>query len=394
MTDAIDAPPAEAPTRVRYRVLAMACGLSMITYLDRVSLGAAAPALATELSLNSVAELKWAFTAFTIAYALFEIPSGWLGDRLGPRSTLIRIVLMWSVFTVLTGLVGFRVGSITLGGLTTLAVIRFLFGAGEAGAYPNITRALHNWFPVKQWELAQGWIWMSGRLMGGLTPLIWAILVGGTSLTPALMTWRGAFLLFGGLGFLWCAAFAIWFRDTPEQHPAVNAAETAAIREGNARHSVTTPIEWRRLLANPALWTLCILYSLVNYGWAFNITYLPAYLQLRFSIAENDLVGALYKGAPLWVGAAGCLLGGPIINVLSRRRLDRRQGRQVLGVFSLEWRWPAVPRAGSASTPRLTSTRSQSSSHCRPSASTSLSEPSGRPARTWAAPTSPSPPPA
>jgi MFS transporter, ACS family, glucarate transporter len=335
MSDATDGPQADVPTRVRYRVLAMACGLSMITYLDRVSLGAAAPSLASELSLNSVAELKWAFTAFTIAYAIFEIPSGWLGDRIGPRSTLIRIVLMWSLFTALTGLVGLRVGSLTLGGLGTLAVIRFLFGAGEAGAYPNITRALHNWFPVNQWELAQGWIWMSGRLMGGLTPLIWAILVGGTALTPALLTWRGAFLLFGAIGILWCAIFAIRFRDNPEQHPAVNASERAIIREENARHSAEAPIDWKHLLSNPGLWSLCVLYSLVNYGWAFNITYLPSYLQLRFEIAESDLVGALYKGAPLWVGAAGCLLGGQFINRLTRWCGDRRQARRILGVIAM-----------------------------------------------------------
>lgn len=335
MIEATDDAQTVAPTRIRYRVLAMACGLSMITYLDRVCFGSAAPAFAAELSLNSVAELKWAFTAFTIAYALFEIPSGWLGDRLGPRITLIRIVLLWSIFTGLTGLVGLRVGSITLGGLGTLIVLRFLFGAGEAGAYPNITRALHNWFPVTQWETAQGWIWMSGRLMGGLTPLIWAILVGGTAISPPLMTWRGTFWLFSALGVLWCGVFALWFRDVPEQHPGVNAAETAIIRTGNAQHESHAPVEWKRLLGNRNLWALCVMYSLVNYGWAFNITYLPSYLQLRFAVAENDLLGAVYKGAPLWVGAAGCLLGGPVINLLSRRFHDRRQARQVLGMVAL-----------------------------------------------------------
>jgi MFS family permease len=313
----------------------MVCGLSMITYLDRVAMGAAAPSLARELSLSSTAELKWAFTAFMIAYAVFEIPSGWLGDRLGPRVTLIRIVLWWSIFTALTGLVGMKVGSITLGGLGALAVVRFLFGAGEAGAYPNITRALHNWFPIQQWETAQGWIWMSGRLMGGLTPLIWAILVGGTAVTAPLVSWRGAFLIFGAMGVVWCGLFAIWFRDNPEQHPAVSASETALIRQGNAQHSSATPVDWQRLLGNPGLWALCVMYSLVNYGWAFNITYLPSYLQLRFEIAESDLLGALYKGAPLWVGAAGCLLGGQVINVLARRSHDRRQARQALGVMAM-----------------------------------------------------------
>ena len=134
----------ERATRVRYAVLAFVCALSMITYLDRVCFGQVAPILASELSLDSVADLKWAFTAFALAYAIFEIPSGWLGDIWGPRSTLLRIVVWWSACTALTGVVGLKFGSIMLGGLATLIVLRFLFGMGEAGAYPNITRALHN----------------------------------------------------------------------------------------------------------------------------------------------------------------------------------------------------------------------------------------------------------
>ncbi len=147
-----------------------------------------------------------AHTAFAIAYGLFEIPAGWLGDRWGPRGTLLRIVIWWSLFTVLTGLVGMTFGSLTLGGLTLLVIVRFLFGAGEAGAYPNIARAIYNWFPLHRWEVAQGYIWMSGRIAGGITPLLWAILVSGTALTAPLVPWRGAFFVFGGLGLVWCCA--------------------------------------------------------------------------------------------------------------------------------------------------------------------------------------------
>ena len=141
------------------------------------------------------------------------------------RTMLMRIVLWWSACTALTGMVGLRVGATALGGLGTLVALRFLFGAGEAGAYPNITRALHNWFPSRSWETAQGLVFMSGRLMGGVTPLIWAILVGGTAASAPLMGWRGAFLLFGLVGVVWAVAFALWFRDRPEDHPDVNAAE-------------------------------------------------------------------------------------------------------------------------------------------------------------------------
>src|SRR5947209_10913830 len=132
----------ETPTRVRYGVLGFACSLSMITYLDRVCFGAAVTSIIAALALDSEADLKWAHFAFTFAYASFEIPSGWLGDVFGPRRTLIRIVLWWSFFTALTGLVGLKVAGVALGGLGTLILVRFLFGMGEAGAYPNLTRAL------------------------------------------------------------------------------------------------------------------------------------------------------------------------------------------------------------------------------------------------------------
>ncbi|HVJ79944.1 MAG TPA: MFS transporter, partial [Planctomycetia bacterium] len=180
----IVSPPGAGPNAARYRVLALVCVLSMITYVDRVSFGAAAPDLAAALSLSGTSDLKWAFTAFAIAYAVFEIPTGWMGDRWGPRSTLLRIVGWWSLCTALTGLVGMRIGDVVLGGLGTLICLRFLFGAGEAGAYPIITRALHNWFPASERPFAQGWVWMCGRLAGGLTPLLWMALVVGTSWTP------------------------------------------------------------------------------------------------------------------------------------------------------------------------------------------------------------------
>src|SRR5512143_2951370 len=173
----------QTPTRIRYGVLGLACALSMITYLDRACMGCSAKAFVGDLHLSSVADLNWVFAAFTLAYALCEIPSGWLGDVFGPRRVLIRIVLWWSAFTALTGLVGmsvggrvfgsFQLGAVAISPLAVLIVVRFLFGMGEAGAYPNITRALHNWMPMAERGFAQGAVWMSGRLMGGVTPMIW-----------------------------------------------------------------------------------------------------------------------------------------------------------------------------------------------------------------------------
>lgn len=322
-------------TYVRYRVLAFVCSLSMITYLDRVCFGAAAPQIAEALSLNNVADLKWAFTAFALAYAIFEIPSGWLGDRWGPRGVLVRIVTWWSVCTILTGLIGLQVAGITLGGLGMLVVLRFLFGAGEAGAYPNITRTIHNWFPPEQWESAQGVIWMTGRLMGGLTPLIWAVLVGNAVFSTPPLQWRGAFILFGMIGIIWCIGFAVWFRNRPSEHSAVSQQERDLIGVRSHASESHGGIPWRHLARNRSLVALCLMYALVTFVWIFNITYLPAYLQERFSVEKGDVLGAIYAGAPLWVGAIGCMVGGTLVTRLAHRVGERRRARQVLGIAAM-----------------------------------------------------------
>lgn len=324
---------ASAMSRSRYGVLVLVCSLSMITYLDRVCFGAAAPLFEAELGLSPGSGLKWAFTSFAIAYALFEIPTGWLGDRWGPKRTLTRIVIWWSVCTALTGLVGLRVGGFVLGGVGTLVALRFLFGAGEAGAYPNITRAIHNWFSAGEWARAQGFVWMSGRLMGGLTPLLWAVLVAGTAWTMPLVHWRTAFLLFGGVGLCWCILFVVKFRDRPN--------ERSSESDSRGRHAprmqvaaIASEDRWA-FLRSPSLWLLCLLYFCVNYGWYFHITYLPSFMKLRYSVPDDSVLGAIYKGGPLWVGAFACVAGGFLADWLSRRIGDRQRARGLLGFVSL-----------------------------------------------------------
>jgi MFS family permease len=327
------------PTRIRYGVLAFAAALSMITYLDRVCISSGQSNIIHDLGLKSEADLKWVFALFTLAYSLFEVPSGWLGDVIGPRKVLIRIVLWWSFFTALTGVIGMSVGGVVLGGLVTLAVVRFLFGMGEAGAYPNITRAMHNWFPLQERGLAQGTVWMSARLMGGLTPLVWAVLVTGlhwpgSETGTALggwLHWRATFWLFGGLGVGWCLFFALWFRDRPEQKTPVNAAELALIRssaaESEAGHA---RVPWRKLISSGNLWALCMMYFCQAYGWYFYITYLPRFLEKQYGVAPTSLSGAIYKGGPLWMGAIGCFVGGIVTDRLVRK-IGRRWGRKSIG---------------------------------------------------------------
>jgi MFS family permease len=319
-------PAVEVPTRVRYGVLGFVCSLSMITYLDRVCFGAAAPFIVDALHLDSVADLAWAFTAFNISYAIFEIPTGWLGDVFGPRKTLIRIVLWWSLFTALTGLVGLSVGPVVLG-WGNLVLIRFLFGVGEAGAYPNITRALHNWFPFSERGTGQGTVWMAGRLMGGLTPLVWMYVV-----VKFGFSWRTAFWIFGVIGIGWCLSFVAWFRNHPEEKPQVNAAELQLIRSGQGIETVHANVPWLKLLTNVNLWALCLMYFCAAYGWYFNITYLPTFLEQQHQVNPESTLGALYKGGPLWMGAIACLGGGWLTDRFIRRTGNRKWGRRLFGV--------------------------------------------------------------
>jgi MFS transporter, ACS family, glucarate transporter len=336
MTTEISSPTAvQKATRVRYSVLGLACSLSMITYLDRVCFGSVADYIKDEFGLSNT-QKGMLFSAFALAYAAFEVPSGWLGDVYGPRRTLIRIVLWWSFFTALTGLIWPVPGMVPIL-FAALLVTRFLFGMGEAGAFPNIARALHNWFPYTERGFAQGAVWMAGRFMGGATPLIVNTLVikvahdNGT----ATVYWRHAFWIFGALGIAWCVIFVWWFRDRPEQKPQVNAAELALIRSGHVKAAAASHsgVPWRRLFGSANLWLLCGMYFFASYGWYLNITYLPGYLRSAgVSIESHGMWAGLLAGAPLLFGACACLVGGLLTDAFIRRTGNRKWGRRLFGV--------------------------------------------------------------
>jgi len=308
----------------RHEVLAFACTLSMITYLDRVCFGTAASLLVQDLGLKGDSDLKWAFTAFAFAYAWFEIPSGWLGDAFGPKRTLIRIVIGWSIFTALTGLVGLKVGTLTLGGLGLLCLIRFLFGMAEAGAYPNLARVVANWFPAEERGRAKGWIWMSGRFMGGATPLIWTLLVAGSAFTAPLVSWRLAFVLFGTIGLVWCLAFSRRFKDHPVMPDGPVMPAGPVMPDGHALdHSTSKPVAaatlvvlakgghvlpWRLLLTTRSTWLLGLMYCCASFSWYFNITYISRYLETQHGVASTSISGAILKGGAISGWTIGTIL--------------------------------------------------------------------------------------
>jgi MFS family permease len=298
------------PTNVRYVTTAYAMLLAIVMYLDRVCISQAAPAMTHDLGLTRV-EMGWALSVFAWAYALFEVPGGWLGDRIGPRRVLMRIVLWWSFFTAATGWVW---------NAASLVATRALFGAGEAGCFPNLTRVFTTWLPVRERERAQGMLWLSARWSGAFTPLVVAYVLD-------LITWRRTFEIFGLLGIVWAVAFYWWYRDDPRTHPSINDAELALLppREQSAVGAI---VPWRRIVGSLSVWLLCIQYACLSYGWYFYVTWLPTYL--REARGTSVKFGALLASLPLLLGGLGCMVGAQMI-----RRLARVRGNIVLARRSI-----------------------------------------------------------
>jgi MFS family permease len=287
------------PSRARYKVLAFTTILAIITYLDRVAISTAAPNVRSEMGLDAV-QMGWVFSAFTWAYAIFEIPSGWMGDVMGPRKVLTRIVLWWSAFTAATGLAW---------NFASLVVARLLFGIGEAGAFPNTSRSYARWFPVAEKGNAHGWVFMGTRMGGAITP----------PLVVALMTavgWRRTFFMFGVLGVIWAWFWWRWFRDEPSQHPDVNATELALIESGREAHVEAGRFDWAALLS-PNLLLVYGMYFTMGYTLYFNLTWLPTYLKdvRGFTLQQAGWLSAVV----LFTGGVMTYVGGKLTDHLVTR---------------------------------------------------------------------------
>ncbi len=306
----------QPPTHARYWVIFFAVTLSIITYIDRVCISQAAPSIGRDLKLSPV-QIGYAFGAFGIAYALFEIPGGWLGDWIGPRRVLLRIVIWWSFFTAATGWVWSQ---------TSLVVTRFLFGAGEAGCFPNLTKAFTTWLPEHERVRAQGIMWMSARWGGAFTPYL-------VVLVFQLMSWRRAFELFGILGILWAVFFYRWFRDNPATHPAVNAAELELL-EGAEKHAGRHgDVPWKALLTTRAVWLLWLQYFCMSWGWYFYITWLPTYLQQARGMDLGE--SAIFAGLPLFFGGIGCSVSGFALPMIARRVGSEASARRLVACIGM-----------------------------------------------------------
>jgi MFS transporter, ACS family, glucarate transporter len=293
-------PLTQRPTRVRYWVIVFAVALAVVTYVDRVAISSAAPSIQQELGLTKV-EMAWVFTAFGLAYAMFEMPGGYLGDWMGPRKVLMRIVLWWSFFTAATGWAW---------NLPSILVTRFLFGAGEAGCFPNVTKAFSTWLPQEEKTRAQSIMWLSARWGGAFTPplVVWVMMRVG---------WRHSFECFGILGVIWAVLFYRWYQNDPLKNPNLNAAERELVRHSATHAEGHGDVPWLELLMSRQVWMLCWQYFCLSYGWYFYITWLPTYLRegRHLTITSSAWLGVL----PLFCGGLGNPAGSALTSVFSRR---------------------------------------------------------------------------
>ena len=306
----------EAPTNARQTLLWYSASLAALLYLDRVCISQSQSAISGELGLSKN-EMGTMMSMFSLAYLLFEVPGGWLGDRIGPRAVITRIVIWWSAFTMATGLAT---------GFWSLSIVRFLFGAGEAGCFPNLTKAFSNWFRGEDRTRAQSLMWLAARWGGALAPLLVVAAL-------EIMTWRQSFYLFGAIGFVWAFFFFRWFRDLPANHPAVNAAELALLPKPDEVVAGREPaVPWGAFFGSGSMWLLSLQYLCISYGFWFYVTWLPTYIREAFHMKDADrYLAAALAGLPLFMAGISVYLTGKVTPWLVARVGSAAKVRRMLG---------------------------------------------------------------
>ena len=285
----------EKPTRIRFLVLFVVCLVYFITYLDRVNIAVAAPIFMKEYDISKT-ELGAIFSAFALAYFLFQIPMGMMGDKYGPRKILGGLVAFWSVMTAVTAM-AWSLGS--------FIVIRFFMGMGEAGAFPNATRAFSHWIPPTLRGFAQGITHAFARAGGALTPMILAPLM-------VYWGWRQPFYICAAVGLIWAAGWYYWYRDKPSEYKerwgTLNQAEMDVINEGKGEKKTAIKLPFRQMIKSKNMWFLCIGYFCYCYTIWIYLTWLPTYLvdARGFTILKMGIFASL----PLLAGTIGDTLGG------------------------------------------------------------------------------------
>jgi len=289
-------------------VLGVLCVLGVILYIDRVCIAIALPSIQKELALEPQ-QLGWISLAFSLAYALFEIPTGHLGDRYGTRKTLMRITIAWSVFTALTG---------ATFGLVSLLVVRFLFGAGEAGAWPNVSTVVSKWFPARARGRAMGVFGAATAIGGGLSPFLVIPI-------QSAYGWRASFFIFAALGVAWAIVWYLWFRDDLADMgtPPDEIAEV-----GHVPIRAAHGLAWGTALRQPRLWGLMGAGFSNIYAAFFTIFWLPTYLSKARGFDDGDLKWT----AAVWIAAVVGNASGGWISDRVVQALGRGLGRRAVAM--------------------------------------------------------------
>ena len=290
--------------RKRHGVLTLLCCVSVITFLDRLAIPVAEPGIRGDLHL-SPDQWGWVLSAYVLANALFEIPSGAFGDRKGQRLELTRIAVWWSIFTAATG---------WCRSFWQIVGSRFLFGMGAAGAYPNAAGVISRWFPKNEHARAQGFVWGASRLGGALAPLL---------LVPFAQRfgWRAIFWLLGGVGLVWAALWASWFRTDPEEMKGVTLTELLEIGAGEVQAGKERA-PWRRLLRLRQLWLITVAYFCYAWGSWFYYGWFTTWLVRGAGFSQAQM--GLFASFPFLMGLLGNLIGGA-----ASERMVERYGRKV-----------------------------------------------------------------
>ena len=273
----------------------------MINYMDRSSLSIAAPHMIEDLGLTA-ADIGLLGTAFSLTYAFFQLPGGWLTDRLGAKPVYIIALGFWSIATSMMAF-GHH--------LWHFMISRILLGVFEAPVSPTSAKIVAEWFPPRERGAAVG-VYDSGSKWGpAVAPPILTFLILGFG-------WRAMFVILGLLGVVVAIGFWIFYRS-PEHDRRVSAAELAHIRAREEDdHAPAGHIPWLRLFTKPQTWAMVL--GFVAVVWTLNIfvTFLPLMLNDIYSVTDEAL--GWYTSIPFAVGGIGGILGGWFTTKYSRMR--------------------------------------------------------------------------
>ena len=311
------------PSSGRWYILLLISLMYLITYLDRVNISTAAPVISKEFGFDKIT-MGIIFSAFVWAYALFQVPGGWLGDRFGARRVLTIIVSYWSVMTAATA---------AATGAGSFMVIRFLFGIGEAGAFPGATRAMQLWYPRQERGFVQGITHSASRVGAAIAPPIVVLIM-------TTLGWKSVFYISGLIGIVWAVWWYLAYRNLPEEHGLVNRAELEHIRgvdeKGNIKQAQIgkkPSVPWRTLLRSPNMWAImCAYFTYVYCLWIF-LSWLPSYLvEFRhFTLLKVGLLASL----PLWAGVIGDTVGGLATDWLLKKSGNTKLARRAVAIVGM-----------------------------------------------------------